>query len=379
MPLTLTKYGRIPYWEHTYIYSKDDLQNADTSQKKFYEEYKTAFSNGIYYDLYGNTNYCFILFFDLVDNYEHLHKELDRLKTELQTLGKLYPETNPYVTNLLIEIFVAQDQYAEAWNIRKQSGIYCTEDIIEFERALKKSLVDADVIQKIAGVKGLTSFGKKHVSEIADLSERQVRKFEKEKGRRLTLNFITKTKWEKYNLSEYEKYYADKKIYTFYSKIDISQAGFRRGSTAIPHTVSHALQAFLQTIMRNSEDEYRESCGLPKIGEGWIGETELYYFIKEFLPKCTVVHHARPKWLAPQHLDILIQDYNIAIEYQGEQHFRPIERFGGEEAYQNNVKRDAIKRKKCEANGCELVYFDKTHDQEYVKTAIRKLIRKPLK
>lgn len=250
--MTLTIYDRVPSWEHTYVYSKNDLQGANVAQKKFYEEYKTAFNRGIYYDLCGNTNYCFILLFDLVDNYEHLHKELDRLKTELQTLGKVYRETNPYVTNILIEVFAAQDRHAEAWDIKKQSGTYVIEDIIQFERVLKKSLIDADAIQTIAGIKGLTSFGKKHIAEIAILAERQVRKFEKGKGSRLTLNFITKIKWEKYNLSEYEKYYTDKKTYTLYSQIDISQIDFRRGSIAIPHTVSHALQAFLQTIMRNS-------------------------------------------------------------------------------------------------------------------------------
>lgn len=49
--------------------------------------------------------------------------------------------------------------------------------------------------------------------------------------------------------------------------------------------------------------------------------------------------------------DAFLPEYNVAIEYDGEQHFRPVERFGGEEAFNRNVERDKIKNKYCIENG----------------------------
>ena len=40
----------------------------------------------------------------------------------------------------------------------------------------------------------------------------------------------------------------------------------------------------------------------------------------------------------------------MAIEYHGEQHDRPIDFFGGEDAFVKNQKRDEEKRKKCIEN-----------------------------
>ena len=49
-----------------------------------------------------------------------------------------------------------------------------------------------------------------------------------------------------------------------------------------------------------------------------------------------------------------------AIEYQGEQHYTPIEVFGGEEGYKKNLERDEQKRIKCLENGIKL--FEVTPD-----------------
>jgi hypothetical protein len=45
----------------------------------------------------------------------------------------------------------------------------------------------------------------------------------------------------------------------------------------------------------------------------------------------------------------------MCIEYQGEQHFRPIKRFGGEEKFKTIVVRDEIKRNYCFNNSINLL------------------------
>ena len=55
-------------------------------------------------------------------------------------------------------------------------------------------------------------------------------------------------------------------------------------------------------------------------------------------------------WLGLQSLDFYLPDYNVAIECQGEQHFKPVD-FGGkgkewaETSYEENVRRDEYKQK----------------------------------
>ena len=41
----------------------------------------------------------------------------------------------------------------------------------------------------------------------------------------------------------------------------------------------------------------RIECGLPAIGGGWVGETELFHRVKKLFPTLEVIHHARPTWL----------------------------------------------------------------------------------
>ena len=108
--------------------------------------------------------------------------------------------------------------------------------------------------------------------------------------------------------------------------------------------------------LRNIENEYREDRSLPKIGEGWISETLLYYKIKTAIKDYDVVQHGRPTWLGAQHFDIYLPTLNIAIEYQGIQHEKPIEHFGGESSFKKNKERDERKRKLCFDNNCILLY-----------------------
>ncbi len=106
----------------------------------------------------------------------------------------------------------------------------------------------------------------------------------------------------------------------------------------------------------------RELLKLPRLGEGWISETKLYYQIKNHFKELVVLQHLKPKWLGRQHFDIYFPFLNIAIEYQGRQHFESIEYFGGEENFKKNQERDNRKRKLSIENGCELIYVENGYD-----------------
>src|SRR5690606_6725556 len=64
--------------------------------------------------------------------------------------------------------------------------------------------------------------------------------------------------------------------------------------------------------------------------------------------------------------DFYLPDYNLCIEYDGIQHFEPIDFFGGINSYKNLIKRYAIKSNFCYVNGIELLrikYNDNINDK----------------
>ena len=71
----------------------------------------------------------------------------------------------------------------------------------------------------------------------------------------------------------------------------------------------------------------------------------------------TYDYQKRFKWLGRQSLDFYLPDYNVGIECQGEQHFFPIEYFGGDKEFKKVLERDKRKKTLCEKHGVKLLYF----------------------
>ena len=109
--------------------------------------------------------------------------------------------------------------------------------------------------------------------------------------------------------------------------------------------VENVIYEIFSSLVFNSQNDFRVSKGIPKIGEGWVSETELYYLLKYEFEDDDVIHHGKPKWLGRQHVDIWFPKYNIGIEYQGLQHDKPIQFFGGEESFLKGQIRDKRKKK----------------------------------
>jgi hypothetical protein len=116
-----------------------------------------------------------------------------------------------------------------------------------------------------------------------------------------------------------------------------------------------AALAQCKRILREAENNVREREGLPRIGEGWVSETELFCTVRAAFPNTRVLQHARPEWLSPQHLDVYLPEFSIAVEFQGAQHVGPVDYFGGEKAYEEQKRRDARKKKLCAKNECVLI------------------------
>ena len=71
-------------------------------------------------------------------------------------------------------------------------------------------------------------------------------------------------------------------------------------------------------------------------------------------------------WLGKQSLDFYLPDYNIAIECQGIQHFKPIDYFGGIQRFNKTSKMDKIKKKLCNKNNIKLFYYSNIFEINYI-------------
>lgn len=117
----LKKYvSGVPFWAHHYVYSYDEINEATYEQKAFYYYFKESFLKGEFLDLEGNTNYAFILLFDLLNEYDTT-KKLLRLENQLNLLGQYYPKTKPYCNAHFTKI-LAGDESNDATRIKSENS-----------------------------------------------------------------------------------------------------------------------------------------------------------------------------------------------------------------------------------------------------------------
>jgi TM2 domain-containing membrane protein YozV len=88
---------KVPVWAHTYVYSIRALDNASAEQKEFYSYFKNQFKQNQFINIEGNTNYAFILYFDLLMEYEK-HNDIELLERQFALLWQICPKTKNYST-----------------------------------------------------------------------------------------------------------------------------------------------------------------------------------------------------------------------------------------------------------------------------------------
>lgn len=111
----------VPYWSHTYVYSFDALNQASVVQKEFYYYFKKKFLKDEFIDIHSNTNYAFVLYFDIIKAYED-HNDIELLEKQFKLLGEICPKTKNY-------------SYSTFKNLlRKRIDVFSTEKLSEIEK-----------------------------------------------------------------------------------------------------------------------------------------------------------------------------------------------------------------------------------------------------
>jgi very-short-patch-repair endonuclease len=93
----------------------------------------------------------------------------------------------------------------------------------------------------------------------------------------------------------------------------------------------------------------KQSKGEKQI-EQWLKENNLKYIRQQKFKDCI-----NPLTNYFLYFDFYLSDYNICIEFDGTQHFKPIEYWGGMEHFKQQQFKDEIKNHFCEENNIKLI------------------------
>ncbi|MBM7558197.1 YqaE/Pmp3 family membrane protein [Halanaerobacter jeridensis] len=345
------------------------IETMSRKQRKSYEFICAHLEEGKHIDVEGNISYLFIYMYEklnlilkntnkanevindyknLYENYKHIDKVASYL---LNWIGDLYCFCGEFKNAL---------EYYELDPSGTQTHLANKVLNIKYHKNVRVRPEDIFCINKI-----LTDYGRENFNKVIEYSEIILEEERKRRG------------------EDYLQYIGDK----YYNEVEKSSFNLFNGYPGnyelnkyfhsenevfeiIPFYKIEEFLSFARELSRDAENLLREEKDIPKVGEGWVSETELYYKIKDYIENFEVVHHYNSDWLGQQHLDIFIPELDLAFEYQGKQHFEPVEFFGGEEAFEEQKKRDKRKKKKCSNNDVKLICVKPDYNFENIKEII---------
>lgn len=128
--------------------------------------------------------------------------------------------------------------------------------------------------------------------------------------------------------------------------------------------------------LRSFENQLRKEKGFDEVGS-YYREKLLFDRLKEDFPELTIISQYSPAWLSPQRFDIFIKECNLAVEYNGAQHYVAVDFFGGEEGLKNTRSLDKEKKGKCRENDILMmvIRYDRDFDKSY-KRLKNKIMKK---
>ncbi|WP_041758465.1 hypothetical protein [Psychroflexus torquis] len=385
---------QVPEW-NTYYPS---LSSATKKQKEFYSELVSALEKGKKIEIEENLSYIFVYLYKSVKEFVK-RKKIEPLINKFERIYKFYGSNEKislYISAWLKDAFLYISDFDNAWIYLKEGKCGSIEDIIYVRgNCTETDIRGEEILQILGSQSGLTKFGNENIEQVTELISIFLKDFHFENKINYTEYFlkqfdygnITEEDFEELkeyytNESDYQMWYSEYKKtqnskypypkqyhHYLFAGAPLTTPYFKRDT--IPYIVSVALHNKFKEIIRESENTVRSEKNLPLVGEGWISETELYYKIHNEFQNEKVVHHGKPLWLKRQHLDIYFPNKNIGIEYQGVQHQKPVDFFGGEESFKKQQRLDKKKQKLCKDNGCDLIYVFENYDFEDVISKIK--------
>lgn len=142
----------------------------------------------------------------------------------------------------------------------------------------------------------------------------------------------------------------------------------------LPPLVIGIIQSVHRGVYAHEGDKvYHTEYGIIAHGARHKKEGALLAFVRDIFQNEQVFHKYRGRELEGLELDIYVVEHRIAFEYQGYQHYHPVERWGGDEQLVRQKKRDTHMREICARNKFTLieVRYDEALNRELVERKLR--------
>lgn len=279
------------------------------------------------------------------------------------------PDVRVMLDRWLRDACVLAGDFERAWELtRLNSGFYgrkgvSATDVLQIRNhCADDSLDGSDLFSILGSGHVLTPVGMRLRERVATHATSVLCKSQAETGHNVVTGFLLYLDERLSGLPERTRAAWRPQHYAYGFFMEAKTRIHHRSWRTFPPEQRRYLAAFLNDFLREAEDLARAEAGLPKVNEGWVSETELFYLLKTAFPEHKIVHHGCPSWLSPQHLDVYFPDERVALEFQGEQHFGPVDLFGGEEAFAAQRERDKRKRRTCARNDCALLEVERGYD-----------------
>lgn len=99
----------------------------------------------------------------------------------------------------------------------------------------------------------------------------------------------------------------------------------------------------------------------------WVSEEKLFKLVKKFFKGHKVIYQHKPFFLisalgGQMSYDIYVPHLSLAIEYQGKQHFEPVDYFGGIKSFKRGQQRDKLKLQISKKHNITLIYYNYWED-----------------
>lgn len=124
-------------------------------------------------------------------------------------------------------------------------------------------------------------------------------------------------------------------------------------------------------LFKQASVEMRKELNLDTNLAKWKNEEILYSKLKMAFHEDIVLFQNSPPFLEYQSYDVFFPEKNIAIEYNGIQHYKPVDFFGGLEGFLSTVERDNRKRSLSKKNNIVLIEVQEGFDFEHLLSIIR--------
>lgn len=347
----------------TYFPSQSELNKE---QKIFYSYLVTQLRNGCYVDIDGNISYVFLYLYSLLEQWQKYG--LKGLSDYLTYMSELYIQEQKIwscCTYWACDCLLGLKQYEQYLLKTEPSRCYGSDTHrsnlrLNIQRKLGIEANPIDIL--------LISSGRK--SKLIVEYHAQY----KDKIRDIFLSHAEKSGgW--FNLLDTWSYPRTPYPHTLFHGAAISKI-YQLEFKIFAYYSAKELDKNVRELTRKAENSCRVELGLPMIGEGWISETQLFKSLEKEFANTVVIQHGQPEWLGRQHYDVWFPNWKIAVEYHGEQHFSPVDFFGGNESFQKTLIRDKKKTNISKRNGVKLIILREGYELDKVISEIKKIIQK---